>query len=36
MRSITAPFTLTTAGPLQLGIANVRLDSGLADAVTCN
>jgi beta-glucosidase len=36
MRSISAPFTLTTAGPLQLRIANVRLDTGLSDAVSCD
>jgi beta-glucosidase len=36
MRSVTAPFTLTTGGSLQLGIANVRLDTGLRDAITCS
>jgi beta-glucosidase len=36
MRSISAPFTLTTSGPLQLRFANVRLDTGLSDAVMCN
>ncbi len=35
MRAITAPLTLSTAGTLQLGIANVRLDTGLQDAVIC-
>jgi beta-glucosidase len=35
MRAITAPIVLSTAGPLQLGIANVRLDTGLQGAVTC-
>jgi beta-glucosidase len=28
MGKITAPFAITTAGSLQLGVANVRLDSG--------
>jgi hypothetical protein len=36
MRSISAPFTLTTSGPMQLRFANVRLDTGLSDAVMCN
>jgi beta-glucosidase len=36
MRNVTAPFTLTTGGSLQLGIANVRLDTGLSDAITCS
>jgi beta-glucosidase len=36
MRSISAPFTLTTAGPVQLRFANVRLDTGLSDAVSCD
>lgn len=35
MRAITAPITISTSGSLQLGIANVRLDSGLKDAMTC-
>jgi beta-glucosidase len=32
MRSIAVPFTLSTAGTLKLGIANVRLGTGLKDA----
>lgn len=36
MRTVTAPFTLSTAGSLKMGIANVRLESGLADTVACN
>ena len=35
MRNIAVPFTLSTAGSLTLGIANVRLDTGLKDALTC-
>lgn len=35
MRAVTAPVTISTSGSLQLGIANVRLDSGLKDAMTC-
>jgi beta-glucosidase len=36
LRSVTAPFALTSSGPLQLRIANVRLASGLNDTVGCN
>ena len=35
MQTITSPATISTAGSLQLGIANVRLDTGLKDTVTC-
>lgn len=35
MQSITAPVAITTAGSLQLAIANVRLDTGLQNAMTC-
>ena len=35
MRSVTAPFALTTAGTLELGIANVRLETGVSDAIGC-
>ncbi len=35
MRAITAPLTLSTTGTLQMGIANVRLDTGLQDTVLC-
>jgi beta-glucosidase len=35
LRNVTAPFALTTAGKLELGIANVRLVSGLNDATGC-
>jgi beta-glucosidase len=33
---VTAPFALTTAGKLELGIANVRLESGLNDSNGCD
>lgn len=36
MRNVTAPFAITTDGTLTLGIANVRLETGVADAVTCD
>lgn len=36
LRNVTAPFLLTTAGKLQLGIANVRLESGLNDTTACD
>jgi beta-glucosidase len=36
LRNVTAPFVLTTAGKLELGIANVRLESGLNDATSCD
>ena len=36
LRGVTAPFTLTTAGKLELGIANVRLESGLNDSARCD
>lgn len=35
MRTVTAPLVISTSGALQLGITNVRLDTGLQDAVTC-
>ncbi|HKE93087.1 MAG TPA: putative glycoside hydrolase, partial [Povalibacter sp.] len=35
MWAVTSPLTLSTAGSLQLGIANVKLDTGLQNAVTC-
>jgi beta-glucosidase len=35
LRNVTAPFLLTTSGKLELGIANVRLESGLNDAAGC-
>jgi beta-glucosidase len=35
MRMVTAPLAISTAGSLQMGIANVRLDTGLQDTVTC-
>ncbi|MBM0103820.1 exo 1,3/1,4-beta-D-glucan glucohydrolase [Steroidobacter sp. S1-65] len=35
LRNVTAPFLLSTAGKLELGIANVRLESGLNDAPRC-
>lgn len=36
LRNVTAPFLLSTAGKLELGIANVRLESGLNDATSCD
>jgi beta-glucosidase len=36
LRQVTAPFALTTAGKLELGIANVRLESGLNDSTGCD
>jgi len=36
LRNVTAPFLLTTAGKLELGIANVRLESGLNDTPSCD
>jgi beta-glucosidase len=36
MHSVSTPFALSSDGALKLGIANVHLDSGLADAITCN
>lgn len=36
LRNVTAPFALTTAGKLELGIANVRLESGLNDGTGCD
>jgi beta-glucosidase len=36
MRRITAPFTLTTNGALSMGVANVRLETGLNEAQACN
>ena len=35
LRNVTAPFLLSTEGKLELGIANVRLESGLNDAPGC-
>lgn len=35
LRNVTAPLLLTTAGKLELGIANVRLESGLNDGSSC-
>jgi beta-glucosidase len=36
MRAVTAPFAITTEGNLTLGIANVRLETGVADAIACD
>jgi beta-glucosidase len=36
LRHVTAPFALTTAGKLELSIANVRLESGLNDSTGCD
>jgi hypothetical protein len=36
MRSVTAPFAISTEGTLKLGIANVRLETGVSDAITCD
>lgn len=35
MRAVTAPLSLSTAGELQVGIADVRLDTGLQDVIPC-
>jgi beta-glucosidase len=35
MRNIGVPFSIATAGPLKLGIANVRLESAATHAVSC-
>lgn len=35
MRSVTAPFAVTTGGELKLGLANVRLETGVSDAIVC-
>ena len=35
MRAVTAPFSISSAGALQLGIANIRLDTGLQNTLTC-
>jgi beta-glucosidase len=35
LRNVTAPFALTTAGKLELGLANVRLETGLSDTADC-
>jgi beta-glucosidase len=35
MRSVTAPFAVTTAGELTLAVANVRLETGVSDAIVC-
>ena len=36
MRNVTAPFAVSTQGTLRLGIANVRLETGVSDAIGCN
>jgi beta-glucosidase len=36
MHSVSAPLAITSSGSLKLGIGNVRLDTGLSDAITCN
>jgi beta-glucosidase len=36
MRSVSAPLAITSNGALKLSIGNVHLDTGLADAITCN
>lgn len=35
MRGVTAPFAVSTDGTLALGIANVRLETGVSDAIGC-
>ncbi len=35
MRAVTAPIVLSSSGALKLGIANIRLDTGLQDAIAC-
>jgi beta-glucosidase len=36
MRRITAPFSIASAGALKLDLANIRLDTGLDGALSCN
>lgn len=36
MRAVTTPFAISTAGALSLGIANVRLETGVSDALVCD
>jgi beta-glucosidase len=36
MRRITSPFSIASAGALKLGLANIRLDTGLNGALRCN
>jgi len=35
LRGVTAPFAISTAGTLKLGISNVRLETGVSDAIVC-
>ncbi|HEY4368081.1 MAG TPA: exo 1,3/1,4-beta-D-glucan glucohydrolase [Steroidobacteraceae bacterium] len=35
MRNVAVPFAISTAGSLKLGIANVRLDTGTTDTLSC-
>lgn len=35
MRNVTAPFAISTEGTLKLGIADVRLETGVSDAIGC-
>ena len=36
MRKITAPFSIASASELRLGLANIRLDTGLNGALSCD
>jgi beta-glucosidase len=36
MRRVTVPFSIESASALKLGLANIRLDTGLNGAVSCN
>lgn len=35
MRAVTAPLAISTDGAMTLGIANVRLETGVSDAIVC-
>src|SRR5690606_22885429 len=35
LRGVTAPFAVSTDGSLALGIANVRLETGVSDTIGC-
>jgi|HigsolmetaAR203D_1030402.scaffolds.fasta_scaffold00277_16 beta-glucosidase len=36
MHNVTAPFAVSTDGTLTLGVSNVRLETGVADAIGCD
>jgi beta-glucosidase len=35
MRAVTAPLAISTEGSMKLGVANVRLETGVSDAIVC-